>query len=91
MKSYGLTGSEPSGFYTPTDLSELNLIGATGDKYRTYLSLSFVPCSKSDQLQVECASDEKLRTFLKDKVFILWGAANFIEFEEVMPAEETLK
>ena len=28
---------------------------------------------------------------MSDKAFILWGATNYIDFEEVLPAEDTLQ
>ena len=39
----------------------------------------------------DCATDAEVRTFLKDKTFTLYGTTNFINFEEVLPIEETLQ
>ena len=55
------------------------------------VSTAFVPCSKQAVTGLECASEEEMARFYEDHVLTMIIANNYIEMDEVKPAEESLE
>ena len=75
--------------YVISDLSMTNFYGASNDGDRAGIKLQFDHCNKS--LNPGCATELQIRDYLSGKTFILFAPTNYIDMEEVQPADDTLK
>ena len=85
-----MTSSELSkGLYVISDLSMTNFYGASNDGDRAGFKLQFDHCKKS--LNPGCATELQIRDYLSGTTFMLFAPTNYIDMEEVQPADDTLK
>ena len=79
------------GLYTVADFNEVHVENTLDDNDKTFITIVFTPCNKLAMTGLSCADEQEMDDFYNDHLFMMVIAQNYIDMDQVKPAEESLQ